>query len=103
MLTTGGLRPTGMNAFTARVFDVLERFIVSPWNVLKVECGWRGVDPLNLDEKLLESLLPKVKAHVARMTDDDNAIELEVELRRLTRPGQMTPSGPIAIPIEFDV
>jgi hypothetical protein len=88
-----------MNAFTGRVFEVLERYVVSPWSVLKVECGWRGVDPLHLDEKVLESLLPKVRAHVARMTDDDNADELLVDLRRLLRP--MTP--PDAFAIEFDV
>ncbi len=99
MLTTGGLRPNGMNAFTTRVFEVLERFMVSPWNLLKVECGWRGVDPLNLDEKTLESLIPKVRVHVARMTDDENGAALESELRRLTRGN----SGPIAIPVEFDV
>ena len=83
MLTTGGLRPTGMNAFTSAVFDVLERFIVSPWNVLKVECGWRGVDPLNLDEPSLGTLLPRLRAHVARMTDDDNGADAEVALRQL--------------------
>ena len=101
MLTTGGVRPRDMNAFTGRVFDVLERFIVSPWNVLKVECGWRGVDPLNLDAKILESLLPKVRIHVARMTDDENAADLDDELRRLTRPSPTPPMGVAAI--EYDV
>jgi len=101
MLTTGGVRPRDMNPFTGRVFDVLERFIVSPWNVLKVECGWRGVDPLNLDEKILESLLPKVRIHVARMTDDENAAHLDDELRRLTRPPPTPPMGVAAI--EYDV
>ena len=99
MLTTGGLRPTGMNAFTGRVFEVLERFVVSPWNLLKVECGWRGLDPLRLDEGLLENLLPKVRAHVARMTDDENAAEVDFELRRLLRP--LTP--PDGISIELDL
>ncbi len=99
MMTTGGRRPSGMNTFTGQVFEVLERFVVSPWNVLKVECGWRGVDPLRLDEKALENLLPKVRAHVARMTDDDNADEVEGALRRLlpsTSPAQ-------GLTIEFDV
>ncbi len=83
MLTTGGLRPKGMNAFTCAVFDVLERFIVSPWNLLKIECGWRGVDPLNLDALSLGSLLPRLRTHVARMTDDENADDVEVALKQL--------------------
>jgi hypothetical protein len=91
MLTTGGLRPTGMNAFTASVFDVLERFIVSPWNVLKVECGWRGVDPLNIDAALLTSILPRVRTHIARMTDDENALDAETALKGLLGLGIKAP------------
>ena len=97
MLTTGGLRPTGMNSFTSAVFDVLERFIVSPWNLLKVECGWRGVDPLNLDAPMLDTLLPKLRAHVARMTDDDNATDVAVALQELLSPQERTQI------IEYDV
>jgi hypothetical protein len=96
MLTTGGLRPRGMNAFSAQVFEVLERFLVAPWNVLKVECGWRGVDPLNLDANVLEPLIPKLCRHVARMTDDENAAEVERALRILL------PAAPAELPIEFD-
>ena len=97
MLTTGGLRPRGMNAFTSNVFDVLERFIVSPWNLLKVECGWRGVDPLNLDAPMLDTLLPKLRAHVARMTDDDNATDAASALQEL-----LTRREPTQV-IEYDV
>lgn len=87
MLTTGGLRPSGMNGFTASVFDVLERFIVSPWNVLKVECGWRGVDPLNLDANTLTGLLPRLRIHVARVTDEENGLEAEAALADLVASG----------------
>ncbi len=83
MLTTGGMRPSGMNAFTSSVFDVLERFILSPWNVLKVECGWRGFDPLQIDAASLEALLPNIRKHIARMTDDDNALECHGALMAL--------------------
>jgi hypothetical protein len=94
MLTTGGLRPRGMNDFTSSVFGVLEKFIVSPWNVLKVECGWKGVDPLSLTPENLRSILPKVHAHIARMTDTENADEALVALEALVEGG---------VPIEFDV
>ncbi len=94
MLTTGGLRPRGMNSFTSTVFDVLERFIVSPWNVLKVECGWKGVDPLNLSPDVLRSMLPKIHAHISRMTDAENADEAQTALLVLIDGG---------VPIEFDV
>jgi hypothetical protein len=83
MLTTGGLRPTEMNAFTSSVFDVLEQFVLSPWNVLKAECGWRGDDPLNITNATLTTLLPRVRVHIARMTDDDNAGNADDALRRL--------------------
>lgn len=83
MLTTGGMRPSGMNGFTSSVFDVLERFILSPWNVLKVECGWRGFDPLQMDAASLEALLPNIRKHIARMTDDDNASECHAALLSL--------------------
>lgn len=85
MLTTGGLRPRGMTDFANRVYDVLERFTVSPWNVMKAECGWRGVDPLSLEPVHLEPLVASMGAHVARMTDDDNAVELMRALRELLR------------------
>jgi hypothetical protein len=83
MLTTGGQKPKGMTAFADRVYDVLQTYTVSPWNVLKVECGWRGVDPLSMDETHLEPLIPSLGAHVARMTDDDNARALMSDLRGL--------------------
>ena len=85
MLTTGGLKPRGMSKFADRVYDVLQTYTVSPWNVLKVECGWRGIDPLTLDAAHLDSLIPSLGTHVARMTDDDNAHDLMVQLRALLR------------------
>jgi hypothetical protein len=99
MLTTGGLRPTGMNPFTCAVFEVLERYIVSPWSLLKVECGWRGVDPLNLNPPILNTLLPRLRSHVARMTDDDNASDVERALQELL--GNRT--GDVPEKIEYDV
>lgn len=83
MLTTGGLRPNGMSAFASRVYDVLQVYTVSPWNVLKVECSWRGVDPFTLEAPQLEPLLPRLCSHVARMTDDDNGRALGDALRIL--------------------
>lgn len=100
MLTTGGLRPTGMNPFTCAVFEVLERYIVSPWNLLKVECGWRGVDPLNLNPPILDTLLPRLRSHVARMTDDDNANDVELALQELLVGGS---GGGQTEKIEYDV
>ena len=85
MLTTGNQRPKGMTAFANRVYDVLQSYTVSPWNVLKVECGWRGVDPLSLEPTHLEALIPSLGAHVARMTDDGHAVELMDSLRKLLR------------------
>ena len=85
MLTTGGQKPRGMTPFADRVYDVLQTYTVSPWNVLKVECGWRGVDPLHLERASLEPLIAALGAHVARMTDDDNALELMTSLRALLR------------------
>ena len=74
-----------MTAFATAVYDVLQEFTVSPWNVLKVECGWRGVDPLSLEPSHLESLIPSLGAHVARMTDDDNGVTVMTSLRALLR------------------
>jgi hypothetical protein len=85
MLTTGNQRPRGMSAFANRVYDVLQTYTVSPWNVLKVECGWRGVDPLALEPDHLESLIPSLGAHVARMTDDDHGVVVMSSLRALLR------------------
>ena len=72
-----------MGAFAERVYDVLQNYTVSPWNVLKVECGWRGVDPLTLEETHLAALIEPLGAHVARMTDQQNAVELKEQLRLL--------------------
>ena len=102
VLTTGGMRPTGINNFTGSVFDVLEKHILSPWNVLKVECGWRGVDPLHMDPAVLESLLPGIRKHVARITDDENAADCEAGLRALLGELHQTPRPPVEA-IEFDI
>jgi hypothetical protein len=102
VLTTGGMRPTGINNFTGSVFDVLEKHILSPWNVLKVECGWRGVDPLHMDPAVLESLLPGIRKHVARITDDENAADCEAGLRALLGALHQTPRPPVEA-IEFDI
>ncbi|HEY1099232.1 MAG TPA: hypothetical protein VGF99_09895, partial [Myxococcota bacterium] len=59
--------------------------------------GWRGVDPLNLDAPALDTLLPRLRAHIARMTDDDNAADVERALMRLTGHGEG-----VAV-IEYDV
>jgi hypothetical protein len=72
-----------MAPFAERVYDVLRIYTVSPWNVLKVECGWRGVDPLGLDEAELAPLIEALGAHVERMTDADNARDLKAQLRSL--------------------
>ena len=99
MLTTGGCRPSGMNTFTDAVYGVLEGFVLSPWNVLKVECGWRGIDPCDLDRTLLRSMQPRIVAHVARLTDEDNAAACCAALDELLL--QMTPP-PKTQPIVFD-
>ena len=83
MLTTGNQRPRGMTVFANLVYDVLQTYTVSPWNVLKVECGWRGVDPLTLERGHLEPLISPLGAHVARMTDDDNGADVMSSLRTL--------------------
>jgi hypothetical protein len=85
MLTTGGQKPKGMTAFADRVYDVLQIYTVSPWNILKVECGWRGMDPLMLEQPGFAALIPSLGAHVARMTDDENAEELMGQLWDLVR------------------
>ncbi|HEY4221975.1 MAG TPA: hypothetical protein VGO62_11540 [Myxococcota bacterium] len=85
MLTTGGQRPRGMSPFSNRVYDVLEIYTVSPWNVLKVVCGWRGVDPLDLQPDALGPLIPELGAHVARMTDDENGRGAMDKLQALLR------------------
>ena len=72
-----------MSWFAERVYDVLQTYTVSPWNVLKVECGWRGVDPLLLEPEGFEPLIPSLGAHVARVTDDANAEDLMNQLRTL--------------------
>jgi hypothetical protein len=108
VLTTGGMRPSGMNGFTSTVFDVLEKFILSPWNVLKVECGWRGFDPLQVDAAALEALLPSIRKHIARMTDDDNARDCDAALSALIGKPIAAEAAPpkapraIAEAIEFD-
>jgi hypothetical protein len=83
-----------MNTLSTQVFQVLEAFVVSPWNVLKTECGWRGVDPLNLEPQVLTALLPRLRAQVARMTDADHAAHAEASLRELVHPSS---------PVEYDV
>ncbi len=65
-------RPTEMNALSTKVFDVLEESVVSPWQMLKVECGWRGFGPLQLDAHVLAFLVPKLRFYVTRISDDDN-------------------------------
>ena len=74
-----------MSAFANMVYDVLQTYTVSPWNVLKIECGWRGVDPLSLEPDHLEPLIPSLGAHVARMTDDDNGNDVMDSLWTLLR------------------
>lgn len=87
MLTTGGLRPRGMSEFAERVYDVLEVYSVSPWNLLKSACGWYGVDPLTLEAHTFAPLIDRLGAQVARMTDEENAAELVEMLKTLSTMG----------------
>lgn len=97
MLTTGGLRPSGLNIFTADVYGVLESFVLSPWSVLKQVCGW-SINPCDLDGADLRDLLPRLKAHVARVTDDENADALVAALSALVE----APPPPSLTPVLFD-
>ncbi len=94
MLTTGAQRPTGLNAFTADVYEVLESFVMSPWSVLKGACGWT-INPCDLDDAALRSLLPRLRKDVARVTDDANADALVAALAALVAPAPLPSSSPV--------
>jgi hypothetical protein len=89
-----------MNAFTGDLYDVLEAFVLSPWNVLKVECGWRGVDPCNIQRDELAWLVPALRAHVARVTDDENGDACAAALLALLQ--EPSSSRPPTAPVIFD-
>jgi hypothetical protein len=92
MLTTGAQRPHGLSPLSSRVFEVLEGFVLAPWSILKVECGWHGIDPLSLDEGLLEQVIPRLGRAVARMTDREHGLAAEQALRQLLWPQAAPPS-----------
>lgn len=97
MLTTGGLRPSGLNGFTSDVYVVLESFVLSPWSLLKQACGF-SIDPCHLDGDDLRALLPQLQSQVARVTDDDNAAALVAALA----PFVEAPPPPSQTPVCFD-
>jgi hypothetical protein len=76
-------RPTNMSPFAERVYDVLGGYVLSPIMVLKSVCGWRGIDPLGVRPDQLRALIPFFREHVARVTDTENAQELERKLHGL--------------------
>jgi hypothetical protein len=55
-----------------------------------------------MDPAVLESLLPGIRKHVARITDDENAADCEAGLRALIGALHQTPRPPVEA-IEFDI
>lgn len=83
VLTTGNQRPKGLNAFSSRIYAVLEAPLVCPWHMLASSCSWRGIDPLELSASDLSRLIPLLGEQAARVSDDEHALKLMHSLEAL--------------------
>ncbi len=77
------IRPCGLSGFGSRVYDVLEQFTVSPWNLLKNACRGVGINPLELEADGFAPVLSELQDQLARMTDDEHGAALAAQLQSL--------------------
>jgi hypothetical protein len=101
MLTTGGVRPQGLDGFTDRVYRTLETYVMSPWNVLKIACAKHGLDPLHLSDTGLVTLIDQVAHQLETITDAEHASDARRALSELLVPqptaAQLWESGPTRV------
>jgi len=76
-------RPADVGVFAGRVLDVLERYTMFPWPLLKTQAERNGCDPLGLTPEDLPALLDDVEVALARFTSPEKATAAMNELRRL--------------------
>jgi hypothetical protein len=86
MLTTGGVRPNGLDGFTTQVYRTLESYVMSPWNVLKVACAKHGLDPLHISDSGLLTLIDQVTDQLEMITDAAHATDAKRALTELLTP-----------------
>jgi hypothetical protein len=77
-------RPRGLNTLSTQIFELLARYTMFPWPVLKTQCERAGIDPFHLTPADLdEQLLDKLAAGVARFTSPAKGAEVRGELAAL--------------------
>lgn len=80
-------RPEGLSDFSAQVFDVLARYTMFPWPVLKTQAERLGVDPARVAPAHLEGpLLDYLASGVARFTSSAKGAQVRGELAALAMP-----------------
>ena len=80
-------RPAGVEfePFASLVFDVMARYTVFPWSVLKTQCEMRGIDAARITPAQLSEIAPRLAASVARFTSPEQGRAVKQELDRLVR------------------
>ena len=76
-------RPEDVGAVSAQALDVLERYTMFPWPLLKTQSERRGFDPKQLDVSALAACLDELVAGIARFTSAEKADRARQELASL--------------------
>lgn len=93
----GLTRPEGLSDFSGQVFDVLARYTMFPWPVLKTQAERVGVDPARITPVHLDGpLLDYLAAGVARFTSSAKGDQVRGELAALVMPRSRRTARPPA-------
>ncbi|MFO0575514.1 MAG: hypothetical protein U1A78_16085 [Polyangia bacterium] len=80
-------RPDGLSGFAGQVFDVLARYTMFPWAVMKTQCERAGVDPYSLSAATLRrELLDNMTAGITRFTSQAKGARARADLEELLVP-----------------
>ena len=76
-------RPDGINAIGNDALEVLERYTMFPWPMLKTQVERNEADPLNLTVDDLERTIDVLREAIARFSSPEKGQKAAEELRAL--------------------
>lgn len=76
-------RPLGLGPVSAAALDVLERYTMFPWPLLKTQAERMLLDPINLDADALALLMNELCDALASITSAEKAAVARKELSEL--------------------
>lgn len=78
-------RPTHLSPLSSQVLDVLQRYTMFPWPLLKTQADRHGVDGAILDDANLHLLLDDVTKGLERFGSVEKAAAARTELLALMK------------------